>query len=396
MPPPTSFGSALTVTVRRDGRSVTSARFDQAEISVGRSPRCDVVLDDAQVSWHHALIRLESTSGIVFSDRSSNGSFLKGERIGEAILGWGAVISIPPYEIDMVAEQPIGENEAADVRTTLLTSRPGGLATRPGHDTRGPATAPAAPPGSAPAGPRPAVELHLVQAPGSLLGEVFPIETRPLTVGRAPECDIRLTPRSISRYHARLSPAGPGRWRVEDVGSQNGVEVNGTVMRDAEVGLGDRIGFGTEIIAVLRAVPSPVAAPEPPQVESEPTTHTAMDALIVRHGVSSFHSRVTVVRIAGRIDGYSYTYLRDELGQLVDGGARYVIVDLSKCSYCDHAGLGVLVTVQVTLRQRRGALMLTGVSGQLKDAFLLLRLDQVLSLAPDEQTAAAELTKMMR
>jgi anti-anti-sigma factor len=395
MPQPSSFGPTLTVIVRRDGRSVTSARFDQAEISVGRSPRCDVVLDDAQVSWHHALVRLEPSSGIVFADRSSNGSFLKGERIGEATLGRGGVISIPPYEIDLAVEQTGAENEDSYVRTTLRAQPPTGRPKPPDHDTHGPATAPGAPDRPAPAGQRPSAELHLVQAPGSLLGEVFPIEARPLTVGRAPDCDIRLTPRSISRYHARLSPAGPGRWRVEDVGSQNGVEVNGMLMRDAEVGLGDRIGFGTEIVAVLRAVPSAAAAP-PQEMESEPTTHTARDALVVRHAVSSFHSRVTVVRIAGRVDGYSYTYLRDELGQLVDGGAKFVVVDLTKCSYCDHAGLGVLVTVQVTLRQRRGGLLLTGVSGQLKDAFLLLRLDQVLSVAADEQSAAAELAKLMR
>lgn len=396
MPLPMRFGPTLTVTVRRDGRAVTSARFDRAEISIGRSPRCDVVLDDAQVSWHHALVQLEPSSGILFTDRSSNGSFMRGERIGEATLGRGGVVSIPPYEIELAAEQTVAANAGSDAPTVLRAPGPPVRARQPDHDTPGPTTAPSAPDRPGQAGARPTAELHLVQAPGSLLGEIFPIEARLLTIGRAPDCDIRLTPRSISRYHAKLSPAGPGRWRVEDVGSQNGLEVNGALMREAEVGFGDRMGFGTEIVAVLRALPSAEAPPQMQEIDSEPSTHTAREALVVRNAVSSFHSRVTVVRIAGRVDGYSYAYLRDELGRLVDNDARFVIADLSKCSYCDHAGLGVLVTIQVALRQRRGGLLLIGVSGQLKDAFLLLRLDQVLSVATDEQSAAAELTKLMR
>jgi anti-anti-sigma factor len=236
-------------------------------------------------------------------------------------------------------------------------------------------------------------ELKLLQAPGELLGRTYPLEQRPLTVGRAPDCDIRLMPRSISRYHAKLVPAGPNRWKVEDAGSQNGIDINGNLVRAGEVTVGDRIGFGTEIVAVVQAV----AAPAPPvEADLDPTTHTAFDALVVQRNVSAFHPRVSVLRMIGRIDGYSYAYLRDEIGQVIDEGGRFLIADLTQCSYCDHAGLGVLVNVQVTLRQRRGGLYLIGVSGQLRDAFALLRLDQVLSVAADEQTAARELGKLAR
>jgi anti-anti-sigma regulatory factor len=56
----------------------------------------------------------------------------------------------------------------------------------------------------------------------------------------------------------------------------------------------------------------------------------------------------------------------------------------------------VLVNLQVTLRPRGGGLVLIGVSGQLKDAFLLLRLDQILWVADDEQSAVFRLAKFVR
>lgn len=45
-------------------------------------------------------------------------------------------------------------------------------------------------------------------------------------VGRGPECDIMLAPKSISRRHAVLEVRG-GAWHVVDLGSTNGTKVNG-------------------------------------------------------------------------------------------------------------------------------------------------------------------------
>src|SRR4051794_24355937 len=47
------------------------------------------------------------------------------------------------------------------------------------------------------------------------------------TIGRSRECDIVLADSNISRQHARLRPGTDGRWTIEDLGSTNGVRVNG-------------------------------------------------------------------------------------------------------------------------------------------------------------------------
>jgi pSer/pThr/pTyr-binding forkhead associated (FHA) protein len=45
-------------------------------------------------------------------------------------------------------------------------------------------------------------------------------------IGRMPGCDVQLDDPSVSRRHARISKASNG-WLVEDLGSTNGVVVNG-------------------------------------------------------------------------------------------------------------------------------------------------------------------------
>jgi GAF domain-containing protein len=48
-----------------------------------------------------------------------------------------------------------------------------------------------------------------------------------LTLGRAPESDCVLTHDSVSRKHARIRNDADGSWTVEDLGSKNGVRVDG-------------------------------------------------------------------------------------------------------------------------------------------------------------------------
>jgi len=67
------------------------------------------------------------------------------------------------------------------------------------------------------------------------------------TIGRSRECDIVLADTNVSRRHAELRPLGDG-WTVTDLGSTNGVRVNGRDVRANEPqGLtsGDRVEIGT-------------------------------------------------------------------------------------------------------------------------------------------------------
>jgi hypothetical protein len=68
--------------------------------------------------------------------------------------------------------------------------------------------------------------------------------TRPITIGRSPDCDCLLPEPSVSRRHAQLRRAGEG-WLLRDLGSRNGTRVNGTrVTEEIEVRPGDQVSLG--------------------------------------------------------------------------------------------------------------------------------------------------------
>ncbi|KAA0909319.1 FHA domain-containing protein, partial [Streptomyces apricus] len=47
---------------------------------VGRDPLCDVVIEDARVSWHHAVLR-PGPDHWTLEDDSTNGTYADGRRV---------------------------------------------------------------------------------------------------------------------------------------------------------------------------------------------------------------------------------------------------------------------------------------------------------------------------
>ena len=64
-------------------------------------------------------------------------------------------------------------------------------------------------------------------------------------IGRSRDCDIVLSDQNVSRRHAEIRPSG-GSWIVRDLGSTNGVKVNGRRIQGAQsLKRGDTIELGT-------------------------------------------------------------------------------------------------------------------------------------------------------
>jgi predicted component of type VI protein secretion system len=65
-------------------------------------------------------------------------------------------------------------------------------------------------------------------------------------VGRSRECDVVLGDSNVSRRHAEIRPGAGGQWTVADLGSTNGVQVNGRRITGATpLKAGDHLVFGT-------------------------------------------------------------------------------------------------------------------------------------------------------
>jgi len=122
-----------------------------------------------------------------------------------------------------------------------------------------PAPEPARPEGSEPSGTMvySAASRHqeaLTQTPvRSGVGAVLELEGRRIrlpdagaTIGRSRDCDITLRDSNVSRHHAEIVSTGSG-WAVRDLGSTNGLKVNGRRVGSELVPLapGDALMIGT-------------------------------------------------------------------------------------------------------------------------------------------------------
>jgi hypothetical protein len=85
-------------------------------------------------------------------------------------------------------------------------------------------------------------------------GERYPVEKRVLVIGRAQDCDIQLADPNVSRRHAELRQEETSYWIV-DLGSTNGMEVNGQRLRQAKLEGGDRVTLGSTDVVFERELP---------------------------------------------------------------------------------------------------------------------------------------------
>lgn len=96
---------------------------------------------------------------------------------------------------------------------------------------------------------------------GEQFGRSFPLHAS-LTIGRADDAGLRIPLESISRLHARLTPAGD-EVLLEDLGSANGTWLNGKRITRAQAVHGDEIRFDTQRFQLLmpgQPLQAPVAS----------------------------------------------------------------------------------------------------------------------------------------
>ncbi|MCB5166732.1 ATP-binding cassette domain-containing protein [Streptomyces bambusae] len=182
---------------------------------VGRDPLSEVFLDDARVSWHHAVLRPDGDHWTVEDEDSTNGTYADGRRIHAWGVGPGTVLCF---------------GSLTDGPRAVLAGRP-------------PPAPPAAPGyrNSRPSG---------VHSPG-LTGtfrqptSVRPLPARaPFRIGRGPGNDLVVDDLVVSRRHAELVAHADGTYEIVDLGSHNGTYLNGAPVTRARIGEGDIVGIG--------------------------------------------------------------------------------------------------------------------------------------------------------
>jgi hypothetical protein len=81
-------------------------------------------------------------------------------------------------------------------------------------------------------------------------GKRMPVGPDGAVIGRSRDCDIVMASTDVSRRHAEITPTLAG-WAIEDLGSTNGVRVNGRRVRGAEpIHAGDLIELGAARLTI--------------------------------------------------------------------------------------------------------------------------------------------------
>lgn len=194
------------------GSTVMSPGHDY---QVGRDPLSDIVLDDARVSWHHAVLRCDHDRWMLTDRHSTNGTYADGRRIDE----WGV--------------------------------RPGSVI-RFGNPTDGPRAVLAEAPHPVPDRPS-AVSLPLLTGTFRRPTSVRPLPTRTVRIGRAADNDLVVDDLIVSRHHAELRAHAEGSYEIVDLGSHNGTYLNGRPVSRAPLGPGDIVGIGHSAFCLVGA-----------------------------------------------------------------------------------------------------------------------------------------------
>ncbi|MFI1167491.1 FHA domain-containing protein [Streptomyces sp. NPDC020801] len=173
---------------------------------LGRDPLSDIVLDDARVSWHHAVLRPEDGHWTLHDDDSTNGTYADGRRVH----AWG----VRPDSV-------IRFGNPDDGPTAVLVSRPPPAPDRPSS-----------------------VRMPALTTTFRQPTTVRPLPTRVVRIGRAAGNDLVVDDLIVSRRHAELRVCPDGSYEIVDLGSHNGTFLNGRPVSHAPLSPGDIVGIG--------------------------------------------------------------------------------------------------------------------------------------------------------
>ncbi|MFF3397581.1 FHA domain-containing protein [Streptomyces sp. NPDC002659] len=178
---------------------------------VGRDPLSDIVIDDARVSWHHAVLRSEAGHWTIEDEGSTNGTYADGRRIHEWGVGPGSVIRFG--------------NPADGPRAVLI-----------GRD----------PPAAVLREPDRPSQVSMPSATGTFRQPttVRPLPVRTVRIGRGSDNELVIDDLVVSRRHAELQAHPDGTYEIVDLGSHNGTYLNGQPVDRAPVLPGDIVGIG--------------------------------------------------------------------------------------------------------------------------------------------------------
>ncbi len=88
-----------------------------------------------------------------------------------------------------------------------------------------------------------------------------------------------------------------------------------------------------------------------------------------------------------KLDTHIAPALKSELVLISGKGEKNVIMDLSKCKYCDSSGLSAILVANRLCKNANGIFILTGLNDAVERLITISQLDTVLNITPTVQDA---------
>lgn len=192
--------------------------LDTGVARVGSDPGANIVLDEPGVQPHHGQLHV-SASGVMLEVPRGNRVEVNGRHVD-------GLISLRPGD-SVTFDHVIARLAAFDVASARECNA---SLRHAANDGPGATTV------------RAVLPMFVLRGmTGGAFGRSYAL-SHPVTVGRAPECDIYMDASGLSRLHARLVPAEDGVL-VEDLNSSNGTFVNDCRIHRHKLRIGDEISF---------------------------------------------------------------------------------------------------------------------------------------------------------
>jgi len=99
--------------------------------------------------------------------------------------------------------------------------------------------------------------------------------------------------------------------------------------------------------------------------------------------------RPNVLPLEGEIDLHVSPNLTAALNRMIDKKPKQLVVDLSRVTYIDSAGLAALIEGMQKIEAYGGKFALAGLQETVRSIFEIARLDQIFRISPDADAALA-------
>lgn len=205
----------------------------KGELTIGRNPGNDILIDNVGVSRRHAVIRWSGDRAVVEDLGSANGTFVNGEKITSHELRDGDEIVVLKHKLIYRLPKEVAAPRvevAQDVGQKTMYIDAAAIAQAAGKAPMRPEAA------------TPKLRPRLILPDLKKLA----LEDEEITLGSGADCKIQLSGMFVAKLHAKIIPEGEGQFRIVHVAGLAGIRVNGTKISEHILKHGDEIEIGKQ------------------------------------------------------------------------------------------------------------------------------------------------------